>query len=82
MEVLKFDRRCKCDWCGEKEICSIAHYGTANYTILICIECACSINCSHHIPLEGKPYFDLNNSTIVFGNKLVYDCDKENEEDL
>lgn len=82
MEVLKFDRRCKCDWCGEKEICSITHYGTTNYTRLICIECACSINCSHHIPLEGKPYFDLNNSTIVFGSKLVYDCDKENEEDL
>lgn len=81
METLKFDRRCKCDWCGEVEICAVTHYGTTNYNRLICLECACSINCSHHIPLFGKPYFDLNKSTIVFGNNLVYDCTKEMEEE-
>lgn len=80
MEQLKFDRKCTCDFCGETEICSITHYGTSNYTRLICVECAMSINCSHELPLFGKPYFDLNNSIIVFGNNLVYDITKEEDE--
>ena len=81
MEKLKFDRKCHCDWCNEIEICAITHYGTTEYNRLICVECAMSINCSHEIPLTGKPYFDLNNSTIVFGTNLTYDIAKEKTED-
>ena len=78
METLKFDRKCKCDFCGEIEICAITQYGTTNYHRVICLECACSINCSHHLPLFGEPYFDLNNSTIRFRD-LEYDCTKDDE---
>lgn len=83
METLHFDRRTKCDWCGCEEICSITHYGTTNYTRLICAECALSIN-NNDIRVMNSDYrpFDLNNSTIVFGDNLVYDCTKENQDDL
>ena len=82
MEKLEFDRRTKCDWCGEEEICAITHYGTTHYNRLVCVECAMSINQNDKI-LGMEPYFDLNNSIIKFGNNLVYDCTKEedNQED-
>ncbi len=78
-EVLNFDRKCKCDWCGQVEICSITHYGTTNYTRLICLECACSINQNDRAINGGDYYFDLNNSMIRFRD-FVYDCTKEDEE--
>ena len=81
MEVLNFDRKTKCDWCGCEEICAITHYGTTHYNRLICVECAMSINENDKLTC-GEQYFDLNNSTIRFGNNLVYDCTKEdNKED-
>lgn len=64
MEKLKFDRKCKCDWCNQEEICAITHYGTTNYNRLVCVECAMSINQNDKI--FGNQYFDLNNSTIKF----------------
>lgn len=80
METLHFDRKVKCDWCGCTEICAITQYGTTHYNRVICLECAMSINCTHEIPLFGKPRFDLNNSTIVFNENLTYDITKEEEE--
>lgn len=82
MEKLEFDRRTKCDWCGHEEICAITHYGTTHYNRLVCVECAMSINQNDKI-LGMEPYFDLNNSIIKFGDNLVYDCTKEedNQED-
>ena len=80
METLHFDRKVRCDYCNHIEICAVTHYGTTNYNRLICLECAMSINCTHHLPLFGQPYFDLNNSTIVFGDNLVYDVTKEETE--
>lgn len=65
METLRFDRKTNCDWCGHKEICAVTHYGTTNYNRLVCVECALSINENDRI-LNGKQYFDLNNSTISF----------------
>ena len=44
MEKLKFDRKCKCDFCGHVEICAVNHYGTSLYNRLVCVECAMSIN--------------------------------------
>lgn len=70
MEKLQFDRKCKCDYCGCEEICSITHYGTTNYTRLVCVECAMSINENDKI-LNGKIAFDLNNSIIRFNNEEV-----------
>lgn len=82
MEALHFDRRTKCDWCGHEEICAITHYGTSHYNRLVCVECAMSINENDRTSF-GEQYFDLNKSTIVFGDNLVYDCTKEedNKED-
>lgn len=73
-----FDRRCKCDWCGQVEICAVTQYGTTHYNRLVCLECALSIN-ENDRPYRPYPYFDLNNSTIRFGENLVYDCTKEND---
>lgn len=75
MEKLNFDRKVECDYCGNTEICSITHYGTTNYTRLICLECALSINGNDKI-ISGYTPFDLNNSTIRFKN-LVCDITKE-----
>lgn len=77
METLSFDRKTKCDWCGQTEICAITHYGTTHYNRLICVECAMSINENDKI-ICGEQYFDLNNSTIRFGKNLVFDDTNEN----
>lgn len=77
MEELHFDRRVKCDWCGQTEICAVTHYGTSHYNRLVCLECALSINENDKL-LGETPYFDLNNSTIRFKN-LVADIMKENK---
>ncbi len=79
MEVLNFDRKVKCDWCGHTEICALTHYGTLHYNRLVCLECALSIN-ENDRPFRETPYFDLNNSTIRFRN-LVFDITKENDEE-
>lgn len=79
MEKLNFDRKCKCDWCGQVEICAITHYGTSHYNRLVCLECALSINENDKLLGRETPYFDLNNSSIRFGNNLVYDVTKDNE---
>ncbi len=68
MEVLKFDGVCKCDWCGQKEICAVCHIGTTNYNRLVCVECALSINQNQRV-LDGRNLIDLNNSTIIFRGK-------------
>lgn len=81
MEKLNFDRRCHCDWCGQTEICAVTHYGTSHYNRLVCVECALSINENDKILGRETPYFDLNNSTIRFGENLVYDITKENDEE-
>ena len=78
MEKLNFDRKVKCDWCGQTEICSITHYGTTNYTRLICLECALSITQNDKL-FRTTDYFDLQNSTIRFKN-FVVDITKEEEE--
>lgn len=39
-EELKLDRTCECDWCGEKKLVGITHYGTTHYNRLICADCA------------------------------------------
>ncbi len=80
MEKLNFDRRCRCDWCNQIEICAVTHYGTSHYNRLVCLECALSIN-ENDRPFRDEPYFDLNNSTIRFGENLVYDITKENDEE-
>ena len=79
MEKLNFDRKTKCDWCGNTEICAITHYGTSLYNRLICLECALSINCNEKIT-TGNIAFDLNNSAIRFRN-FVYDCTKETQDE-
>ena len=79
MEKLNFDRKCKCDWCHEIEICSITHYGTTNYNRLICLECALSIT-QNDKPFVKEDYFDLQNSVIRFRN-FEYDCTKEDSEE-
>lgn len=81
MEKLNFDRRCRCDWCNQIEICAVTHYGTSHYNRLVCVECALSINENDKILGRETPYFDLNNSTIRFGENLVYDITKENDEE-
>ena len=81
MEKLNFDRRCHCDWCNQIEICAVTHYGTSHYNRLVCLECALSINENDKILGRETPYFDLNNSTIRFGENLVYDITKENDEE-
>ena len=43
-EDLNFDRKAKCDWCGEKKTVSICHYGTTHYNRLVCPTCAKKIN--------------------------------------
>lgn len=78
MEKLDFDRRCECDWCSQTELCSITHYGTTEYTRLICLECALSINQNQRI-FNVTP-FDLNNSNIRFKD-LVFDVTKEDDEE-
>lgn len=78
MEKLYFDRKVKCDWCGQTEICSITHYGTTNYNRLICLECAMSINGNDRV-LRGEPSFDLNNSNIIFKDLVVDITKKENK---
>ena len=80
MEKLKFDRKCKCDWCGQIEICAVNHYGTTIYNRLVCVECAISIN-QNDIALNGGAYFDLNNSTIIFSGENFIDCTKDYEEE-
>lgn len=80
MEKLNFDRKCRCDWCGQIEICARTHYGTSEYTRLVCLECACSINQNDQALNGGNIYFDLNNSVIRFRN-FVYDITKENEDE-
>lgn len=80
METLNFDRKVKCDWCGNTEICAITHYGTTEYNRLICLECALSINCNDKLFNGGNVPFDLNNSTIRFRN-LVCDITKEETEE-
>jgi len=77
-EILNFDRRCRCDWCNEVEICSTTNYGTTNYVRLICLECALSIT-QNDKPFREHDYFDLQNSHIRFRD-FVYDCTKEDEE--
>ena len=67
MEKLQFlAPKRKCDFCGCEEICANTHYGTTNYTRIVCVECAMSIN-EHDALINGnhKP-FDLNNSVIRF----------------
>lgn len=77
MEELKFDRKCKCDWCGQTEICAITHYGTSHYNRLVCVECAMSIN-QNDFTICGERYFDLNKSIILFPNNPNFiDCTKE-----
>ena len=66
MEKLSFDRKAKCDWCGQEEICAITQYGTSHYNRLVCAECAISLNTHTRMFCGGKNYFDLNNSTIKF----------------
>lgn len=66
MEKLKFDRKAKCDWCNQEEICAITQYGTSHYNRLVCVECAMSLNAYERAVCGGKNYFDLNNSTIKF----------------
>ena len=39
-EELKFDRKAKCDWCGQKTLVGITHYGTTHYNRLVCEACA------------------------------------------
>lgn len=80
-EVLNFDRRTKCDWCGHTEICAITHYGTTHYNRLICVECAMSIN-NNDIRALTTSYvpFDLNHSQIRFSD-LVFDSTKEENDD-
>ena len=77
MEMLSFDRRVKCDYCGHTEICAITHYGTTHYNRLVCLECALSINGREKTINDYIP-FDLNNSTIRFKN-LAVDITKEEE---
>ncbi|MBR6907731.1 hypothetical protein IKN40_04495 [bacterium] len=74
MEVLKFDVLTNCDWCGQKEICAITHFGTTNYNRLVCLECALSINGNQKC-ICGNIAFDLNNSIINFN------CLKEQKEE-
>ena len=77
MEELKFDRKCKCDWCGQTETCAITHYGTSHYNRLVCVECAMSIN-QNDFTISGERYFDLNKSIILFPNNPKFiDCTKE-----
>ena len=78
MEKLNFDRKTKCDWCGNTEICAITHHGTSNYNRLVCLECALSIN-NNERPFRDDVPFDLNNSIIRFRN-FVYDATKDVEE--
>ena len=78
--IHNFDRKCKCDWCGQTEICAVTHYGTTHYNRLICVECCMSINQQQKV-LLGKTPFDLNNSTIKFRD-FVYDITKEDKEEL
>lgn len=80
MEKLNFDRKCKCDYCGMVEICSITHYGTTNYTRLVCLECALDLQQKNKC-LNGVDTFDLNNSNIRFRD-FVYNIEDEKEEDI
>ena len=82
MEALNFDRKVKCDWCGQTEICAVTHYGTSHYNRLVCLECALSINENDKILGRQTPYFDLNNSTIRFKNLVVDITKEESEEEL
>ena len=82
MEKLNFDRRCRCDYCNQIEICSLTHYGTTNYTRIICLECALDIQQKNKI--YGRDTFDLNNSNIRFKELVYYineDTEREEEED-
>ena len=79
MEKLNFDRRCVCDWCGQTEICAITHHGTTNYTRLICLECALSINGKEKLFNGGVDAFDLNNSTIRFKD-FAFDITQEEKQ--
>lgn len=65
MEQLNFKGKRTCDFCGQEEICANTHYGTTNYTRVICLECAMSVN-QNDFTLTGKYPFDLNNSRIFF----------------
>jgi len=80
MEKLKFDRRCKYDFCGQIEICAVNHYGTTNYNRLVCVECAMSIN-QNDRAMTGHQYFDLNNSVIFFRGENFMDCTEDYEEE-
>lgn len=64
METLNFKGKRICDFCGQEEICANTHYGTSNYTRVICLECALDLNQKDH--LVGLHPFDLNNSHIDF----------------
>lgn len=78
MEILNFDRKCKCDWCNQVEICSITHYGTTNYNRVVCLECALDIQ-QRDKNMFNANVFDLNNSNIRFKD-FEFDCTKEDEE--
>ena len=80
MEKLRFDRKCKCDFCGQVEICAVNHYGTSHYNRLVCVECAMSINQNDRVATDEQ-YFDLNNSVIFFRGEHFIDCTKDEGED-
>ena len=56
-EDLKFDRRAKCDWCGERKRVAVCHYGTTHYNRLVCPACAKKINEANKM-FSSIPYFN------------------------
>jgi len=59
---LKFDRQAKCDWCNEKTLVGITHYGTSNYNRLICKDCA------ERIKNYDKVMFGVDHEKIIENN--------------
>lgn len=51
--ILVFDRRANCDWCGKKDWVSVTHYGTSHYNRLICSDCANYIT-NYHKLIDGS----------------------------
>lgn len=78
-ERLNFDRKCKCDFCNNIEICAITHYGTTEYNRLVCLECALDLQ-QREKSLFGYNVFDLNNSVIRFRD-FVYNIEDEEEDE-
>lgn len=72
---LNFDRITECDWCGEKKLTSITHYGTTHYNRLMCMDCAEQIN-ERHRTLFNNQVFDLENSII---DSNPWEADEEEE---